>query len=99
MLVFAAFTLPGCSRYPSAVDAPEIDLESAANTAIELYDANGDGILDIADVIYLVNYLYKGCLPPNPPEAGDANCDGAVELGDVVYLLNHVLRAGPPPEC
>lgn len=62
-------------------------------------DANGDGFLDMADIIYLVNYLYKGCLAPNPLEAGDANCDGVVELGDVVYLINYVLRGGPPPQC
>jgi len=62
-------------------------------------DVNGDGSVDVVDVVYLVGYLYKGCLPPNPPEAGDVNCDGAVELGDVVYLVEHILRGGPPPDC
>jgi hypothetical protein len=62
-------------------------------------DVNGDRLVDVVDIIYLIHYLYKGCLPPNPLQAGDANCDGAVELGDVVYLVNHVLRGGPPPDC
>jgi hypothetical protein len=62
-------------------------------------DVNGDGSVDVVDVVYLIGYLYKGCLPPNPPEAGDVNCDGRVELGDVVYLVDHILRGGPPPDC
>ncbi len=62
-------------------------------------DCNGDGIIDLGDVVYLVNYLYKGGLPPEPLEAGDANCDGVVDLGDLVYLINYLFKGGPPPSC
>jgi hypothetical protein len=62
-------------------------------------DANADGLVDIADVVYLVNYLYKGDLPPDPLEAGDVNIDGIVDLADVVYLLNYLFKGGPPPNC
>jgi len=62
-------------------------------------DANGDGVIDLADVVYLVNYLYKGGDPPVPVEAGDANCDGVVDLADVVYLINYLYRGGDPPPC
>ena len=62
-------------------------------------DCNGDGIIDLGDVVYLINYLYKGGLPPEPLEAGDANCDGVVDLGDVVYLINYLFKGGPPPSC
>lgn len=60
-------------------------------------DANGDWIVDVADVVYLVNYLYRDGDPPDPMEAGDANCDGIVNVGDVVYLINYLYKAGPPP--
>jgi hypothetical protein len=60
-------------------------------------DANGDWMVDIADVVYLVNFLYKGGEPPEPMEAGDANCDGIVNVGDVVYLVNYLYKGGPPP--
>lgn len=62
-------------------------------------DANGDDVIDLGDVVYLLNYLFKGDDPPDPLEAGDANCDGAVDLKDVVYLLNYLFKEGPPPNC
>jgi hypothetical protein len=60
-------------------------------------DANGDGEVGPGDVVYLLNYLYRGGPPPCPMAAGDANCDGAVGPGDVVYLINYLFRGGPAP--
>jgi hypothetical protein len=60
-------------------------------------DCNGDGTVDVGDVVYLVNYLYKNGAAPNPVEAGDANCDGIVDVGDVVYLVNYLYRGGSEP--
>jgi hypothetical protein len=62
-------------------------------------DANGDGIIDLEDVIYLINYLYRCGPPPSPLEAGNSNCDGVLGVGDVVYLINYLLREGPRPSC
>ena len=62
-------------------------------------DANADGIIELGDIVYLINFVYKGGDPPCPMEAGDANCDGVVELGDIVYLINYVYKNGPPPAC
>ena len=62
-------------------------------------DANGDRTIDIGDVVYLINYLYKGAPPPNPLEVGNCNCDGVVDLGDVVFLINYLFKEGPPPDC
>ncbi|MHC4499660.1 MAG: hypothetical protein ACYS21_11175, partial [Planctomycetota bacterium] len=39
-------------------------------------DANGDAVVDPADVVYLINYLFKSGPAPDPLEAGDANWDG-----------------------
>jgi hypothetical protein len=60
-------------------------------------DTNHDGMINIADVVYLGNYLFAGGSEPAPYESGDANCDGEVNLGDVVYLLNYLFIGGPPP--
>ena len=62
-------------------------------------DANGDGAIDIADVVYLINYLFIDGPAPNPLDAGDANCDGTVDIADVVYLINYLFIDGPPPGC
>jgi len=61
-------------------------------------DANGDGMVDIADVVYLINYLFLEGLPPIPMAAGDANGDCVVDIADVVYLLNYLFGEGDPPK-
>jgi hypothetical protein len=60
-------------------------------------DANGDGVINLGDVVYLITYLYRGGPAPVPLLAGDATCDGAVNLGDVVYLITYLYRGGPAP--
>ena len=62
-------------------------------------DANGDGLIDLGDVVFLVNYLYRNGPAPENSLAGDVNCDGIVDLGDVIYLINYLFKGGPPPHC
>jgi hypothetical protein len=62
-------------------------------------DANSDGSVAAGDIVYMLNYLFRGGDPPCPMESGDANCDGVVGPGDVVYLINYLYRNGPPPGC
>jgi hypothetical protein len=66
-------------------------------TFVQRGDANADGVVNIADVIYLVNYLFAGGLEPCPMEAGDANCDGVVNVADVIYLVSYLFAGGQPP--
>jgi hypothetical protein len=65
--------------------------------ALDRGDANGDGEVGPGDVVFLINYLYRGGSAPNPLWLGDANSDGGVGPGDVVYLLNYLYRGGPSP--
>ena len=64
-------------------------------------DCTGGGAIDLADAVYLVSYLYKGGLPPEPPCRSDANCDGVVDIGDLVALINYLYKHGTAPcfEC
>jgi hypothetical protein len=59
----------------------------------------GDGVVDIADVVFLLNYLFKGGDPPEPLIEGDTSCDGIVDLSDVIILLNYLFKGGPVPKC
>jgi hypothetical protein len=70
------------------------------NLSAESYvrgDANRDSLIDVGDVIYLINYLFRGGFPPLPYFSGDANHDTEVNTGDVVYLINYLFRGGPSP--
>jgi len=62
-------------------------------------DADGDSLVIVSDVIYLINYLFKGGPAPDPIQAGDANCDGQVTVSDVIYLINYLFKGRPPPGC
>lgn len=62
-------------------------------------DCNGDKAINVEDVVYLINYLYKGGPAPYPFEAGDTNCDKSIAIGDVVYLINYLFRSGTAPGC
>ena len=64
-----------------------------------LGDFNGDGSVDIGDVVFSINYLYNSGPAPDPLEAGDANCDGTMDVADVVYLINYLFINGQPPCC
>lgn len=61
-------------------------------------DVNGDGIIDVSDAVFIVNYLFQGGPPSNPPAAGDINGDCFIGLSDLVWLLNFLYRGGPPPQ-
>ncbi len=60
-------------------------------------DANGDEVVDIADVIFLINYLFIDGPPPVPLSAADVNLDFVVDIADVIYLINYLFIEGPPP--
>jgi hypothetical protein len=60
-------------------------------------DANGDEAIDIADVVYLLNYLFMNGPAPEPLEAGDVNCEEGIDISDVIYLVNYLFVGGPPP--
>ncbi|UCB53030.1 MAG: dockerin type I repeat-containing protein, partial [Candidatus Zixiibacteriota bacterium] len=63
-------------------------------------DVQGDFVVNVGDVVYLVTYLYKGGPAPYCPTArGDVNNDGVINVGDVVYLVTYLYKGGPPPNC
>lgn len=64
---------------------------------VEQGDITGDGVFDVSDLMYLINYLYKSGPQPRPLQNANVNCDGTINIADVIYLVNYIYRAGPPP--
>ncbi len=69
-------------------------------------DTNGDGVINIADVISLIDYYYWPPIIPPCLNAADVNCDGAIrfncyypeyECDDMQYLMDYIFRGGPAP--
>ncbi len=53
-------------------------------------DANGSGLVNISDVVFLINYVFTGGPLPDPIVVGDVNCNSIVNISDAVYLINYI---------
>jgi len=53
--------------------------------------------VDILDIIYLIDFMYKGGSPPGKPELADPNNDCMINILDAVYLINYKYKDGPDP--
>jgi subtilisin family serine protease len=60
-------------------------------------DVTSDGLINVSDVVFLVNYLYKEGPAPSPLILGDVNCDDEINVGDVIYLVNYLYQDGTEP--
>ena len=61
-------------------------------------DANSDGLVNIADVVFIINYIFAGGPRPQPIAlVGDADCSGFTNITDAVYLIQYIFASGPPP--
>jgi hypothetical protein len=59
-------------------------------------DINGDGVVNVADVFYLINFLFaQGASPIGP---ADTNGNGTVDVADVFYLINYLFAQGAFPK-
>jgi hypothetical protein len=60
-------------------------------------DANGDLNVDISDVVWLLNYQFRGGPAPPCDDAADANDDGRLDISDAIFTLTFLFKRGPPP--
>ncbi|MFN0057888.1 MAG: hypothetical protein ACKVX7_05460 [Planctomycetota bacterium] len=60
-------------------------------------DTNFDLSINVADVVYLLAFLFNDGYSPAPAVAGDVNDDDQTNIADSVYLLSHLFSGGPPP--
>jgi hypothetical protein len=87
-----------CGSYPGYEDWIGAQAEAATQPVLYIRgDVNRDYLVNIGDVVFLVNYLYKEGPAPEVAESGDANSDAVTDVGDVVYLVNYLYKSGPPP--
>ena len=92
--VFIFIGMNGPSFFPQLVDIP-----ACWPVVLKCGNPNGDNDVDVADVVFLINYIFRNGPAPDPLPLGDANADGAINMGDITYLLRAAFRLGPQPQC
>jgi hypothetical protein len=62
-------------------------------------NANADGLVDIADAVWILNQLFGSGPPSVCADAADANDSGGLDISDPLYLINYLFLASraPPP--
>jgi hypothetical protein len=60
-------------------------------------DCNGDGGFNIADVVYLLDYLFIGSVVLPCEDASDIDDDGSLNIADPINYLAYLFSGGPPP--
>ena len=58
---------------------------------------NPDGLFDIADVIFLLSFLFSSGDEPLCHDACDSNDDGSLDIGDGISMLDGLFNGGAPP--
>ncbi len=80
--------------------SPFSDLKSTyVSQTLFCGDANNDSFINVADAVFLINFVFKDGTTPDPLELGEANGDGLINVGDAVFIINYVFRSGPIPHC
>ncbi len=59
-------------------------------------DVNDDGLINVSDAVFIINYVFLGSSAPDPLCIGDANGDDTINVSDAVYLINYIFIPGSP---
>ena len=60
-------------------------------------DVDGSGSFDLADPVYLLNFLFSAGEMPGCMKAADSNGDGVVNLSDPVQFFGFLFAGGAQP--
>jgi hypothetical protein len=59
------------------------------------FDASTD--INVADVVYFVQYVFGSGGAPLDCRQGDCDCDGGPTIADAVYMISYIFADGAPP--
>jgi len=107
---------PNPVTFLNDVDAAVTNLKNKAGYCCQIWgvpgDGNGDRTVNVLDIIYTIDFKFKGGPDVNWPDRDgnlsdpyscssilDCNQDGSVNVLDIIYLIDFKFKGGPAPEC
>ncbi|MGE4632322.1 MAG: hypothetical protein AAEJ47_04740 [Planctomycetota bacterium] len=73
-----------------------IFIEGNSASAFVRGDSNSDTMVDIADAVTVLDYLFSAGIAPGCFDASDANDDESVDVADAVQILDLLFSSGGP---
>ena len=64
----------------------------------KLGDVDNSHNVDIADLVYLIDFMFLGGASIEPVYAGDIDGSCTVDIADLVYFVTYMFSEGPPPQ-
>ncbi len=62
-------------------------------------DVEKDGEVNLLDITFFINYMYRGGPAPEPIISGDIDGNGVINLLDITSLIRFLYHGGPDPVC
>jgi hypothetical protein len=86
----------GGSYSPNFTDG-SIEFVGTVTNAFQRGDSNDDGVINIADIIWVLSEMFGGGPVTDCAIADDSNADGLNDAADAVYIATYVFLSGPAP--
>ncbi len=86
-------------NYAGGADRPKATglFLRVGSPAFQRGDSNGDRRINLSDVIFVINFLFRSGDPVRCGDAGDVNDDGTINVTDPIFFLDYLFRGGPKP--
>lgn len=87
-----------CRYFPNP-DQADSDGDYVGDVCDYCGDANGNGNVNLLDIITMIGHLYKGCLSLQHTRLSDVDGNGTINILDIIYLIYFLYKNGPPLMC
>jgi hypothetical protein len=74
-----------------------VELTSLTELPYICGDTDGNGSINVSDIVLTINAVFGDGSPPNPLDSGDVDCNGTFNVSDIVFLINFVFGDGDEP--
>ena len=91
----------GAGSFPPLWDGPHcFNLYNCCEGIRGNVDCDPTGENDIADLVYLVAYIFGGGRAPMDIATADFDESGQIDITDLIFLIEYMFTGGPaPPDC
>ena len=86
------YTFSGWNEIPETMPAHNVIVTGTFEKDMIKGDANGDGLVNVTDIVATVNYIMNNPSTDFNFEAADVNMDGYVNVTDIVATVNIIIK-------